>query len=405
MSQQNLPAKFAIIHNLDMLSAEQTTEYLRAVSVHFEIDPDLNAFDTFYMDAGDGTRKKVVYARKGTTDILRDLRGIEVSALVQHDGPGYVSFTATGKNKAGRQEIAVGAHNTEGLRGQKLADAVMTSQTRALRRLTLQFVGGGILDVSEVGTTADINASPASLATLAGSAAVIPPLAQPIAPTASRDITQVSFPRDGDAIKNLKAPEPSVLVDTIKGNETLPNCTVIPGIAAPATLTDENGKPKKKRTRRARNTVSLASPAQEPAQMEMPAGQIDAAGNITPVAVSPTPPAPVVTSAPVVVSAAPPAPVAPAPPVISAEKKKEFIARLSKYSQTILPIEGGMMPSNGVGGVTMKLRKFAEMLSGGEKNLNEQQMDTVLTFLDEHVRLYGAPALVAHINKVLEVKS
>lgn len=183
---------FSIIHDLGGLSEDARAQYLRDASEYFKLDPDLNGLDLIWMNAEDGLRKLTVYCRRGTAEILRDIHGIDVIGLEQHDGPGYVSFKATGKNPKGRQEIAVGASATEGLKGIKLADSVATAQTKALRRLTLQFVGGGLLDVSEVEShLANIASAGASLAQLAGSPAVIPPIPPQVAPNTApgRDIT------------------------------------------------------------------------------------------------------------------------------------------------------------------------------------------------------------------------
>lgn len=379
---------FSIIHDLDVLNNEQIAEYVRAVSEHFGLPPELNAFDVIYMDAGDGRRKKVVYARKGTTDILRDKNGIEVSSLTQHDGAGYVSFTATGKNKSGRQEIAVGAHNIEGLKGQKLADAVMTAQTRALRRLTLQFVGGGILDVSEVGTTVDINTSQSSLAQLAGSPAVIPPLTSPIVPSPGKDVTErpgMPSAADLDAVvaeqEVVKATESQVIEnepvkepEVVNSSERVVNLPPLEGV-------------KKRRTNKRRNTVDLRSPGQEttpPTQIEMPVGEIDAKGEITPV----SPSVDIPQSQQAATSA----------PVISSDKKTEYKERLRKYTQKILP-DAGLLPSEGFG-VTAKLREFSKTITGRDE---EEKLLNLLTFLDDYVKQYGAPVLVQHIDKTIGV--
>lgn len=150
--------KFVMIHDLGSLSEAQRVQHLRDISHHIGLDPDLNAIDMLWMPAPNGQRRLTPYARKGTTDLLRKVHGISVLHLTQHDGPGYVSFTATGKAQDGRQEVAVGAASTNDYVGDKLAAAVATAQTRALRRLTLQFVGFGILDESELDhTTTNIN--------------------------------------------------------------------------------------------------------------------------------------------------------------------------------------------------------------------------------------------------------
>ena len=116
------------------------------------------------VDPDTGFKRRQLYARRGTTDVLREKRKINITDMVQHDGPGYVSFKATGKNAEGRQEIAVGAHSIEGLRGEKLAAAVSTAETRAGRRLTLKFVGMGILDYTEVSDPVELKSNAQDLA-------------------------------------------------------------------------------------------------------------------------------------------------------------------------------------------------------------------------------------------------
>lgn len=159
---------FKIIYNLDGLDDAAIAKYMEDVSAYFGLEPGINWFDALWMtDPDTGLRRKQLYARRGTTDILRDRRKISVQEMVQHDGPGYVSFTAKGKDANGRTEIAVGAHSTEGLKGEKLAAAVSTAETRAGRRLTLKFCGLGILDYTEVTDPVEVKTSPAELATVA----------------------------------------------------------------------------------------------------------------------------------------------------------------------------------------------------------------------------------------------
>lgn len=143
---------FSVIHDLSSISEEARKQYLRDYSVFLGLNPDENRIDMIWMNT-DNVRALVAYCRRGTTDILRDIYSIDITGLVKEDGPGYVSFQASGINRRGRKEIAVGAYTTTGLTGDRLAAAVATAQTRALRRLTLQFVGGGLLDESEVSNT------------------------------------------------------------------------------------------------------------------------------------------------------------------------------------------------------------------------------------------------------------
>lgn len=181
-----------IKHDLSKLSPEELTQYLRDVSTFIGLDPDLNAFDTLWMQNENGPGQSlVVYARRGTAEILRNLLGIEISSLIQTITPqGSIVFTATGKNARGRQEIAIGSKYIASLTGKALDDAIMTASTRALRRVTMQFTSLGILDESEVGAVQGSTVNPAAGATLAGSAVVLPPAPSVPANNApGRDVT------------------------------------------------------------------------------------------------------------------------------------------------------------------------------------------------------------------------
>jgi hypothetical protein len=145
-------AKLVIRHDLETLSKEELTQYLRDVSAFVGLDPDLNALDTIWLpnESGNG-QSLVVYARRGTAEILRNLLGIDVDELTDHVVNGSIVFTAKGHDKKGRKEQAIGSKYIGGLTGKVLDDAIMTASTRALRRLTMQFTTLGILDESEVG--------------------------------------------------------------------------------------------------------------------------------------------------------------------------------------------------------------------------------------------------------------
>jgi hypothetical protein len=169
--------------------------------------------------------------------------------------------------------------------------------------------------------------------------------------------------------------------------------------------------PKVKKPRKKRNTVQLDSPG----QTEMPVGNIDAEGKITPIdAVAEhdkgsqtvaeiaeallVPMAPAVAPQPIAI------PAAEAQAAVSPEKAKEYSERLKKYSQDIL-LKGGMQPSEKIGGVTMKLRKFATVHSGveGSQKMTEAQFESLLSFLDSYTAANGPAGLVNYINEKLGV--
>lgn len=194
--------QLVIQHDLSKLDAATLAQYLRDVSEFIGLDPDLNALDTIWMQNENGPGQSlVVYARRGTAEILRNKLGIEVESLVQTTVSGSIIFTATGRLAGtdggllnGRQEIAVGSKYITGLTGKALDDAIMTASTRALRRLTMQFTTLGLLDESEVKLTVGDTTNPAAGAALAGSPMVIPPFPTVANNAPGKDVTTVPAP-------------------------------------------------------------------------------------------------------------------------------------------------------------------------------------------------------------------
>jgi len=464
--------KFAFIHNLETLSEEQRTKYLFEASEYFGLPGSLNALDLIWMhDEKTGMKKLAAYARKGTTDILRGIHGIEITALNPANGDGYVSFIAVGKDKTGRQEMAVGACDLSGLKGDKVAYAVMTAQTRAMRRLTLQFVGGGLLDESEVNPqTSNVATSAASLATLSG-----PPVVVPKPPTVTPNVAPgkvdeklatvvIPTPAGPVSIPAAHKLEPSPVPAEIekflgqkaqidaawkqqadKQPDTKPAAaTATP--AEPTTSVDTKPdtetaqiKPKIKRTRKKANTVSLEEKVSEPpATAEREKGTVGTGQAFDPslpegifspeppFIVSPKPPV----SAPVETIVSSEKIMAPLPagipdtpevrqklaaaigeiPSVAAaldkEKFEDFRKRLKVYSNDILPKQGGMMPSEDVGGPPNKLRAFALRYTGGADvaKLSLAQWEDLFDFLDTYTKDNGAKALVEYINQSIGAK-
>ena len=82
------------------------------------------------------------------------------------------------------------------------------------------------------------------------------------------------------------------------------------------------------------------------------------------------------------------------------EETKAFRTRMFEYTNKILPA-AGLVPTEGVGGVAMKIRKYAEKLlpEADFKNLTVKQWETFLNDLD--ARAVNSAELVAHINKTV----
>ncbi len=434
---------FAVIYNLEGLSEAELEAYKRAAAIYFDLDPDTNAFDIVWMtDPDTGFKRRQLYARRGTTDILRDKRGISVTSMVQHDGPGYVSFAATGVNAAGRQEIAVGAHSIEGLTGEKLAAAVSTAETRAGRRMTLKFVGLGILDYTEVSDPADIKANAPNLelvnpvvkppipvfAPSAATTAAIPPPAptalaakdtvaqglaeaEEVARKAREEFRKQQQEMLDEARKHLAAIPPSISPVQIE----MPHGTIDnKGVITPQEVAPEVAK-KPRAPRRKKNTVEIGTPEQVSARPATAQTEEDTVGTgnagQTPASHPPqAEPTQVNPAAPPQVVAAnlvppQPAPVADFPGKPTKEQEEGYRNVLREYANNILPIGGGMKPSPGIGGPAAKLRAFAETYVGKPtQTMTAADWDAFLLFLVEFGQRNGEKGLVKYINDTIEAK-
>ena len=387
--------KFVPLTSLDNLTDEQKTEYKINACEYFEIPPELSLLEFMWLDSGDAGRHLVLYAKKGATDIMRGNRGICVDSIKETIGDGFIMFTATGHDKTGRVDVAVGAADTKGRSGKGLSDAIMTAQTRATRRLTLQFVGGGLLDESEVqSTTTDIVRATQPLAEIAAPAKLSPNAAP------GRDITQE---------------KKSVEVET-EVHYTIP-ASAVGAVASPplegttVPIPVEVSAPKKRRRRK--GEVVLESPGQEvpAAPVNGPTAAQEAAAlalagvNATKLAVAaavvPEPPSP-----PVAIVETP----VPTPVVRKDQpndgQKKVFKERLFVYTNTVLR-QGKMVPCEGIGGVERKVALFVQTMFADAKEtkyLTVNQWETFLGYLDEKSAELGAEGLVKLINEKIGAK-
>jgi hypothetical protein len=273
---------FKPMYDLESLTEVQRQEYYLAACEHYRVPPELNLLAFMYMDAGDGKRNLVLYAKKGATDLMREQHGISTTKITKDGGPGYVAWIVEGRNAKGRTEMAVGSASIEGLKGQQLANAVMIAHTRANRRLTLQFVGGGLLDESELNeTTTDINRALMPLSAMA----TLPAPVQPIVSAnteAGKDVTQqatfvngwTATPEQSKAAgfkPSMAVPAPFSGGDiTPKTLETLESFTKYPNMSELAkTITDPVVlaaveavfKPEEPRKRRRRTKAEMAQAA------------------------------------------------------------------------------------------------------------------------------------------------
>ena len=379
-----------ILGDLSKLTAEAQNEYVLAICEFLDVPPELGLIGLSWMDSGDGARNLTPYVRRGATDIIRNRRGIDIDSLVESNGSEYVGWIVRGHDNTGRHEMAVGAVSTDGIKGRAIADAVKTSQTQALRRMTLQFAGGGFLDESEIHE---------KTSSLSNSAAALELLPRAPAPTV---MPNVEAGKDITNSESVPKPEQSTVLATdaeSSGQDTPPRVNV-----SSAPILEETPK---KRGRR-RKTVSLDSPSTPPSAPEPAASAVAASLPEQPVEAIVTAGEPLARPE----KQAPSAPIA--EPVVrenspevssdwgeipTKEQEEEFRNRLSKYINEILP-PAGFLQSEKCGTRNNKMKLFMKAMfpKANLKMISVGQWKYLLTFLDDHAKI-SVEELVKTINR------
>lgn len=451
--------KLVIQHDLSKLSPEELSKYLRDVSEFIGLSSDLNGLDTIWMDNESGPGKSlVVYARRGTAEILRSTLGIEVLSLTDKMVKGSIVFTATGKNHEGRQEIATGSKNIENLQGKQLDDAIMTASTRALRRLTMQFTSLGILDESEVKAVVGDTSNPAAGATLAGSAVVLPPVptvpannapgrdvtaepaplvdqkvnipavyAEGAAALAARPFVAQNPPNQGVSLQEIS----SAIQPDIKPDIRTAASSVTPVVAPVTSVSQPDIQPdtpavKPRRARKAPKTVSLDGPEPEVVS-NSPAAPTTSISAPAPVSAS-VETAPKTETAPTQVNSAVPAqvnavvppqadgavptqanPAVPAPGTSVPNQGTDFpgkptVEQMADYRKRV-GVYTAELPSSENMGSVQKMRAFITRMSGAAPQfMTTDQWEEMLDWFEQFVAKNKLRGLVGYINDSLGVK-
>lgn len=186
--------------DLRPLTPAQRLEYYKAVCQSLELNPLTKPFAYIDMEGREGKEgKMVLYALKDATDQLRkkDKVSITFPSREFHDDLYIVTAEATLPD--GRKDTSTGVVYIKGLMGKLKANALMTAETKAKRRVTLSICGLGWLDQTEVETI-----SGASTVEVTTEGEIIPP-PPPIAKLVSGSPIKSQTPQSEnyEALKDL----------------------------------------------------------------------------------------------------------------------------------------------------------------------------------------------------------
>jgi hypothetical protein len=131
--------------DVSKLTPEERARYYTQVCESVGLNPLTKPFEFIVLNG-----KLTFYARKDCTDQLRTIHNVSVIDLAETEREGVFIVTAKVVNGSGRTDMAKGAVNIAGLKGEALANALMKAETKAKRRATLSLCGLGVLDESEI---------------------------------------------------------------------------------------------------------------------------------------------------------------------------------------------------------------------------------------------------------------
>jgi hypothetical protein len=137
--------------DLGQLSAAQRVTYYGKVCDTLGLNPLTRPFEYLVLN-----NKLTLYARREATEQLRKLHHVSLTIAARELVEDTYLVTARAVLPDGRVDESIGAKSIANLKGEARANAMMTAETKAKRRVTLSICGLGMLDESEV---ADIPAS------------------------------------------------------------------------------------------------------------------------------------------------------------------------------------------------------------------------------------------------------
>ncbi|MBL7545601.1 MAG: hypothetical protein JNL11_17410 [Bdellovibrionaceae bacterium] len=140
-----------VLNDLSKMSTEQRLTYYKAVCESVGLNYMTQPFAYITLQG-----KITLYARRDAADQLRKIHGVSVQILEKKVESGLYIVTVKAKDKTGRTDEATGIIPIDGLKGAELANAMLKTETKAKRRVTLSICGLGMIDESELDTVENI---------------------------------------------------------------------------------------------------------------------------------------------------------------------------------------------------------------------------------------------------------
>lgn len=141
----------ALILNGDIskLTEDQKVQYYKYTCERVGLDYKANPFQFLKLQG-----KEVLYLVRAGAQQLNQLHKVshQITSRELIPDAGIYQVTARASQPDGRYTESIGAVNIQGLKGDAYANAIMKAETKAKRRSTLDLLGLGMLDETEVET-------------------------------------------------------------------------------------------------------------------------------------------------------------------------------------------------------------------------------------------------------------
>lgn len=131
------------------LNKEQKLQYYKYTCERVGLDPEAQPFQYIKLQG-----KEVLYLVRAGAQQLNQLHKVshQITSRELIPDAGIYQVTARASQPDNRYTESIGAVNIQGLKGDAYANAIMKAETKAKRRSTLDLLGLGMLDETEVET-------------------------------------------------------------------------------------------------------------------------------------------------------------------------------------------------------------------------------------------------------------
>jgi hypothetical protein len=146
-SDESVVSALILNGDLSKLTASDKVKYYNGYCDRLGLDPFTKPFDILRLN-----NREVLYCTRTGTQQLNKLHNVShnITSRDLIEAAGVYQVTAKASLPDGRCTESIGAVNIGGLKGEAYANAIMKAETKAKRRATLDLLGLGVLDESEV---------------------------------------------------------------------------------------------------------------------------------------------------------------------------------------------------------------------------------------------------------------